>query len=154
MSASPCGSSAAGRAGVFIVDDHPVVRKGLALLINQEQDLYVCGEAEDAAAALAAIERNPPDIVLVDISLPGVTGIDLIRQIRARCPDMAILVLSMMDESMYAERALRAGARGYVMKQEATDRLISAIHGVLRGEYCLSGEIVPVQRELDNRRFF
>jgi DNA-binding NarL/FixJ family response regulator len=130
--------SVAGKSRVFVVDDHPIVRQGLALLINREPDLVVCGEAEDAHAALTAIEELRPDILVVDISLQGPDGIDLVKTIRTKHVGMPVLVLSMHDESIYAERALRAGANGYIMKQEATERVLIAIRRILKGEVYLS----------------
>ena len=123
---------------VFVVDDHPIVRQGLALLIDQEPDLEVCGEAEEAETALAAIAASRPDVLLLDISLPGPDGIDLLKTIRATDPALPVLVLSMHDESMYAERALRAGANGYIMKQEATENVLVALRRILRGEMYVS----------------
>jgi len=130
------------RARILIVDDHPVVRQGLALLIGQQEDLAVCGEAEDAAHAITAIEALKPDLVLVDVSLKGTDGIDLTKDIKGRFPSLPVLVLSMLDESFYAERALRAGAKGYVMKQEATDKVLTAIRKVLSGEVFVSDKMV------------
>jgi DNA-binding NarL/FixJ family response regulator len=126
------------RSRVFVVDDHPIVRQGLALMINREPDLMVCGEAEEAQAALAALEELQPDVVVVDISLPGPDGIDLVKAIRARDGAVPVLVLSMHDESIYAARALRAGANGYIMKQEATERVLIAIRRILEGDVYLS----------------
>jgi DNA-binding NarL/FixJ family response regulator len=130
--------SGAGKSRVFVVDDHPIVRQGLALLINREPDLIVCGEAEEAQTALTAIEDLRPDILIVDISLQGPDGIDLVKTIRTKHAGMPVLVLSMHDESIYAERALRAGANGYIMKQEATERVLIAIRRILKGEVYLS----------------
>ena len=104
---------------VLIVDDHPVFREGLVRIINQEKDLVVCGEAADATEALRSAENLQPDLVVIDISLEGTSGIDLAKSLRSRCPGMRLLVLSMHPESLYAERALRAGASGYVMKRES-----------------------------------
>jgi len=118
---------------VFVVDDHPIVRQGLAQLINREADLTVCGEAEDVRTALQTIEPSSPDIVIVDVSLNGPDGIDLLKTIRTRDPRLPVLILSMHDESLYAERALRAGANGYIMKQEATERVLVAIRQILGG---------------------
>ena len=126
------------RARVLLVDDHPIVRQGLAQLVNHERDLVVCGEAGDAAAALAAVEALRPDVVIVDISLKGHDGIELIKQIRIRWPTLPTVALSMYDESLYAERVLQAGGHGYVMKQEATENVIAAIRRVLAGEVYLS----------------
>lgn len=123
---------------VFLVDDHPIVRQGMAQLIEQESDLFVCGEAEDAPQALQGIEKHQPDVVLVDISLKSTSGVDLIKDLKIRHPRLPVLVLSMHDESFYAERVLRAGARGYVTKEEATEKVLTAIRQVLRGEVYLS----------------
>lgn len=118
---------------VLLVDDHPVMRQGLGQLIDQEPDLMVCGEAEDQHSALAAIEKTKPDIAVVDISLKNSSGIELMKDIHIRWPKLPALVLSMHDESFYAERVLRAGARGYVTKAEAPAKLIAAIRQVLAG---------------------
>ena len=126
------------RSTVFIVDDHPIVRQGLALLINREQDLAVCGDAQEADSALRLIEGMRPDLVVVDISLNGPDGLDLLKNIRSRQPDLPVLILSMLDEALYAERALRAGANGYIMKQEATEKVLVAIRRILGGEVYLS----------------
>jgi DNA-binding NarL/FixJ family response regulator len=123
---------------IFVVDDHPIIRQGLAQLIRQEPDLHYAGDAEDAVEALRAIETVKPDIVIIDISLKSSSGIELIKDLRIRNPEMPILVLSMHDESFYAERVLRAGARGYVMKEEATERVVHAIRRILAGEIYLS----------------
>ena len=108
-----------GKAGVFIVDDHPIVRQGLIEIINREEDLFVCGEARNADEAMTLIARNSPDLLIVDISLQGTSGIDLIHAVKNRYGSLPVLVLSIHDESLYAERSIRVGARGYVMKQEA-----------------------------------
>ena len=123
---------------IFVVDDHPIVRQGLAQLINNEADLIVCGQGEDAYQALRAIKEARPDLALVDVSLKDSDGIELLKELRAAVPDLPVLILSMHDESLYAERALRAGARGYIMKQEAPQTLLSAIRKVLEGEVYVS----------------
>jgi DNA-binding NarL/FixJ family response regulator len=123
---------------IVIVDDHPLLRKGVGQLINNEKDLLVVGEAEDAAKALTVIETAKPDVALIDISLGGASGIELLKNIKARFPKLQVLVLSMHDESVYAHRALRAGASGYIMKQEATEKVLTALRKVLRGEVYLS----------------
>jgi DNA-binding NarL/FixJ family response regulator len=123
---------------VMVVDDHPIVRQGLSQLINQEPDLMVCGQAADARMALDAIDPSQPDIVIVDVSLGGPDGIELLKNIRAKDARLPVLVLSMHDESLYAERALRAGANGYIMKQEATERVLVAIRQILEGDVYVS----------------
>ncbi|HZS60685.1 MAG TPA: response regulator transcription factor [Gemmatimonadaceae bacterium] len=129
------------RYRVFLVDDHPVVRQGLSLLINQEADLIVCGEAEAAWSVPAALAALNPDVLVLDLSLNGPDGLDLLKSIRATQRSLPILILSVHDESMYAERALRAGANGYIMKQEATERVLIAIRRVLGGELYVSDRI-------------
>jgi DNA-binding NarL/FixJ family response regulator len=126
------------KKSVFIVDDHPLLRQGIALMINREQDLVVCGEAADAQAALRQIVGRPPDIMIIDISLSGPDGLDLLKSIRAMYPTLPVLILSMHDESIYAERALRARANGYIMKQEATEKVLVAVRRILAGEIYLS----------------
>ena len=123
---------------IFLVDDHPIVRQGLALLINNEPDLAVIGEGEDAYGALHLIREKKPDVVLLDVSLRDSDGIELLKELKSYNPDLPVLMLSMHDESLYAERALRAGARGYVMKQEAPQVLLSAIRKVLDGDVYVS----------------
>jgi DNA-binding NarL/FixJ family response regulator len=130
------------RRRVVIVDDHPIVRQGLAQLISQESDLEVVGEADDAEAALSALDRLSPDAVMVDIVLKDSSGIDLIREIKARRPDARVLVVSMHDEAVYAERAIRAGAHGYIMKQEATNDVLIALRKVLAGDVYVSEQVV------------
>ena len=126
---------------VLVVDDHPIVRQGLSQLISQEPDLMVCGQAEDARTALDAIDPSRPDIVIVDVSLEGPDGIELLKVIRAKDARLPVLILSMHDESLYAERALRAGANGYIMKQEATERVLVAIRQILGGEVYVSARM-------------
>lgn len=123
---------------VLIVDDHPIVRQGLTQLINQESDLLVCGQAEDAHNAIAAIRQFHPDMVIVDISLKDTSGVELIKDLKVQFPELPVLTLSMHDEAVYGERALRAGARGYIMKQEATEKVVTAIRRVLAGEVYVS----------------
>ena len=124
-----------------MVDDHPIVRQGLALLINQEADLVVCGEAEEATGAMHVLASSRPDILIVDISLNGPDGIDLLKNIRIVHAMLPVLILSMHDESIYAERALRAGANGYIMKQEATEKVLVALRRILGGEIYVSDRI-------------
>jgi DNA-binding NarL/FixJ family response regulator len=123
---------------VLIVDDQPLLRKGVSQMIEQEEDLSVVGEAADAYKAITAIENTNPDLVLVDITLNGTSGIELLKNIKARFPHIKTLVFSMHDESVYAPRALRAGASGYIMKQEGTEKVLTALHKVLNGEVYLS----------------
>ncbi len=130
--------SVARKSRVFVVDDHPIVRQGLMLMINAESDLMVCGEAEEAQSALQAIVESSPDILIVDISLNGPDGLELVKHVRALLPEIPILVLSMHDEATYAERALRARANGYIMKQEATEKVLIAIRRILSGGIYLS----------------
>jgi len=138
---------------VFVVDDHPIVRQGLALLINRETDLTVCGEAEDAQTALRRVTTAKPDILVVDISLNGPDGLDLLKEIRGRFPNLPVLILSMHDESIYAERALRAGAQGYIMKQEATEKVLVALRRILSHEIYVSERIANrmLQRFIGSR---
>lgn len=131
------------RARVFIVDDHPLVREWLSGILRQQPDLQVCGQAETAAAALAAMASARPDVAIVDLSLEGGgSGLDLIKDIRSRNPDTAVIVLSMHEEGTYAERALRAGARAYIMKRESTGRIVEAIRRVRSGGLYASPEIL------------
>ena len=123
---------------VMLVDDHPLVRRGLAEVISREPDLETCGEAGDVAEALAEIDRTKPDIVVVDLTLKTGHGIELLERLKTRQPDLKTLVSSMHDENLFAERVLRAGARGYITKQEPPEALVRAIRQVLRGELYLS----------------
>ena len=123
---------------ILIVDDHPMMRQGLALLINNEPDLATCCEAPTAGQALEAVQRQVPDLVLADITLPDKSGLELIKDLRALHSDLKVLVISMHDESLYAERVLRAGGRGYVMKQEGGAKLLEAIRRVLAGQIHVS----------------
>jgi len=123
---------------ILIVDDHPMMREGLAQLINREKDLEVAGEAETAAMAVEKSAQLKPDLVIVDITLPGRSGLELIRDIHAVHPAALVLVVSMHEESLYAERVLRAGGRGYVMKQAGGKKLMEAIHTVLAGQIYVS----------------
>jgi DNA-binding NarL/FixJ family response regulator len=144
---------AAKKSKVFVVDDHPIVRQGLALLINRESDLMVCGEAEDAQTAIQAVATAKPDVLVVDISLSGPDGLDLLKDVRMRHPELPVLILSMHDESIYAERALRAGAQGYIMKQEATEKVLVALRRILCGEIYVSERIANrmLQRYIGSR---
>jgi len=126
---------------IFIVDDHPVFREGLVGLVKRETDLAVCGEADNAPQALSAIESSKPDLVLADIGLPGKSGLELVKDVRAVRPELAVLVISMHDETLYAERVLRAGGRGYIMKQEGPEKILQAIRQVLDGQISVSGKM-------------
>lgn len=127
---------------ILLVDDHPIVCEGLIQRINSEPDLAVCGQASDAHGALAAVPKHKPDIVIVDVALGnGASGVELIKDIKVRWPKLPTLVLSMHDEALYAERSLRAGAKGYVMKQEQPEVLVRAIQQVLRGHVYLSDKV-------------
>ena len=134
-------TTTAGRKRIFIVDDHPMMRDGLRALISGESDLEVCGEAEDARTALEQIEKLKPDLVIVDITLRSTSGLELIKDLKARDTDVSALVISMHDETLYAERVLRAGGRGYVMKQEGGKRIMEAIRQVLSGQTSVSPKI-------------
>ncbi|GAC1620636.1 MAG: response regulator transcription factor [Candidatus Acidiferrum sp.] len=134
-------SSQTKKCRVLLVDDHPIVRQGLALLIDREPDLSVCGEAEGAHSAFHAIATLCPDMVVLDISLSGPDGLDVLKEIRMKTANLPVLILSMHDESIYAERAMRAGANGYIMKQEATEKVLVAIRRILQGEVYLSDRL-------------
>lgn len=126
---------------VIIVDDHPIVREGLENLINQESDLEVCGQASDANQAMKVIMALNPDTVIVDICLKEKNGLELIKDIKVLYPNLPILALSMHDESLYAERVLRAGAKGYIMKHQATENVVKAIRKVIRGQLYISDKM-------------
>lgn len=155
---------------IFIVDDHPVVYQGLKALLNQDARFEVCGYAQDASAAIKGIQESLPDLAIVDISLQeGVNGLDLMKQLSSSHPKLKIIALSMHDESVYSERAIRAGAHGYVMKSELINTLVHAIEQVMHGEVYLSEKIaskllrkimrhgekaaVDVTEQLTNREF-
>lgn len=126
---------------VFIVEDHPIMREGLVQTIEQEEDLEVCGEAEDVNGAYKATGEGQPDLVIVDISLKGGNGLDLVKMLKKRNPDIHILVLSMYEENIYAGRAIRAGAQGYIMKYEETEEFLRAVRQVLMGKIYMSEEM-------------
>jgi DNA-binding NarL/FixJ family response regulator len=126
---------------ILLVDDHPLVREWLANLINEQPDLEVCGETGDAGHAFHLIGGTAPAVAIVDLSLEGGSGIELIKSVKAAYPGVAMIVLSMHEEELYAERALRAGARGYIMKREATKKILQAIRAVLAGQSCVSDGI-------------
>lgn len=141
------------RHRVLLVDDHPVTRQGVAMLINQESDLIVCGEADSMARAIELVEKLSPTLLVVDITLKTSSGIELIKNIKAMAPDIPVLVMSMHDESVFAERALKAGARGYIMKHEASEKVLLAIRRVLKGELYLSDKMKDkILHRLVNRR--
>jgi DNA-binding NarL/FixJ family response regulator len=127
-------SGVSQRRRVFIVDDHPLVREWLAGIIRQQSDLLFCGAAPDGATALASMTAAKPDVVIVDLSLEGNSGLDLIKDLQVQFPGIKTLVLSMHDQMAYAERVLRAGARGYIMKSESSSRVVEAIRQVLAGK--------------------
>lgn len=126
------------KSQILLIDDHPLLRQGIAQLLNQQDDLEVCGEAEDRASAMVAIARMDPDLAIVDLSLKEDRGMELIRDCRVQFPELLLLVLSMHDERFYAERALRAGASGYIMKREASENVLEAVRSVLSGEVFVS----------------
>src|SRR5436853_1962634 len=129
---------AENRKRVFLVDDHPVLRKGLARLIDSKSGFSVCGEASTAVDAMVAIRELKPDLVVVDIGLPGASGIELTKTIRSELPNIPVLILSMHEEALYATRALRAGATGYIVKQDAIDNIAAALREALSGRRYLS----------------
>lgn len=128
-------------AKILIVDDHPMIREGLSLRISTQKDLQVCGQAASEAEAMQLVQETQPDLVLIDLSLKDSSGIELIKQIKSRYPAVNMLVFSGFHESLYAERALRAGALGYLNKQEPDEKVIEAIHTVLHGKRYVSSEI-------------
>jgi DNA-binding NarL/FixJ family response regulator len=130
------------RLRIFIVDDHPLVREWLTNLLGEQSDFVVCGQAADAKTALAAMLAAPPDVAIVDLSLKGGSGLDLIKDLHEQMPATQIVVLSMHEEAGYAERALRAGARGYVMKRDSTDQIVAAIRHVRTGQIYASLEML------------
>lgn len=130
------------RARVFVVDDHPLMRGGIVQLIAQDPSLQCCGEADNAGATILAVDDDPPpDILILDLMLGHEDGLELIKQIRSLRPGLLILVISMHDEWLFAERALRAGASGYIMKKESPEEVLAAVHAVLGGEVYLSGRM-------------
>jgi len=135
---------------IVLVDDHPIVRDGLKQMIERDPGLQVCGEAGSADEAQGVVADLQPDLVLVDVFLDGINGIELTKILCERDPSVCILVLSMHDEALYAERAVRAGARGYVMKQEASRTILEAIHAVMRGDLYVSDAIRASIDDIDN----
>jgi DNA-binding NarL/FixJ family response regulator len=144
--------SPVARRRIFILDDHPITRYGVTQLINEQPDLVVCGEAESGAEALAALKTAQPALVLVDITLPGRSGLDFIRDVQGLYPAVAVLVMSMHDENVYAERVLRAGGRGYIMKSEGGERLLEAIRQVLEGQVYVSKKMSATILDAFTRR--
>jgi DNA-binding NarL/FixJ family response regulator len=132
------------KINILLVDDHPLVREWLTNLLNQQADFQVCGETGQAPEALRLVDKTRPDIAIVDITLANGSGLELIKDIKAGHPGVAVLVLSMHDELLYAERALRAGAGGYIMKSEATQKVIEAVRAVLGGEVYVSGKVATL----------
>ena len=128
----------AGKKRVMIVDDHPLIRQGINTLLANEDDLEVCAEAESAAGALAAMERTRPDAAIVDLTLKESSGLELLKDARIRYPDVLVLVVSMRDEGLYAERVLRAGARGYVTKEEGPEKVLEGLRKILQGQIYIS----------------
>ena len=137
----------AEKTNVFVIDDHPLVRDSLAMLINQQDDMHVCGEAEDMASALKGVVQAAPDVAIVDLSLKEGSGLDLIKHVKLKAPDVQMVVLSMHDEKLYAERCIRAGARGYVMKRESSKRIVAAIREVRNGGLFLSQQAASLFAE-------
>jgi DNA-binding NarL/FixJ family response regulator len=129
------------KAKILLVEDHQIVRQGISRIINQEPDMEVVAEAADARTALEVIDRRKLDLVIADISLPGMNGIELLKRLKTQYPKLPVIVLSMHDEALYAERALRAGAFAYVMKKESSDELLLAIRKARRGEYHVSENV-------------
>jgi DNA-binding NarL/FixJ family response regulator len=139
---SGISETVARKRRVFIVDDHPLVREGLTNLINSQSDLIVCGEAKDSSEAIDGIAKERPDVAIIDISLTNESGLELIKNLAKQFPQVAAVVLSMHDETLYAERALRAGARGYVMKHETSKSVLASIRRVIAGDIYVSERIV------------
>lgn len=145
-------ASVQSKKRILIVDDHPMMRQGLAQLIAAEPDLAICGEAETAEMAINALETLKPELVLADISLPGKNGLELIKDFQAIQPGLPVLVISMHEESLYAERVLRAGGRGYIMKQEGGKKLMEAIRQVLEGKIYVSAKMSSLILEIFSGR--
>jgi DNA-binding NarL/FixJ family response regulator len=152
MKTTSSGRAVNVKKRILIVDDHPITRYGLIQLINREPDLLVCGDAESAPQALAAVKSGRPDLVLVDITMPGKSGLEFIKDMRAQYPDVAVLVMSMHDENLYAERVLRAGGRGYIMKNQGGERILEAIRQVLQGQVYVSHSMSAALLDILTRR--
>ena len=138
---TPASKASKQKTRIFLADDHPLVREWLTNLINQQEDMEVCGEAEDAKSALAGIAATAPRLAIIDISLHAASGLELIKDVRLRNPSVAAIVLSMHEEELYAERAMRAGARGYVRKRETSKNILAAIRRVLEGGIYVSEKL-------------
>ena len=151
---TPKAIKSPAKCRLLLVDDHPITRQGVAVLINQECDLEVIGEADSAPTAIAFLQKQPADLAIIDITLKTTNGVELMKHIRVLAPDMPVLVMSMHDEGIYAERAMRAGARGYIMKQEASSKILTAIRTVLSGELYLSDRMKErmLHRFVNNRK--
>ena len=137
----PSTNTAARQSRIIIVDDHPLIRQGLAQLINSRPTLSVIGEADSASAGIEMVRKNKPDLVILDLSLAKADGLEVVKQLKSELPNLPVLVISMHEESVYAERVLRAGARGYVMKREPSEKIFQAIETLLRGELFVSERI-------------
>jgi DNA-binding NarL/FixJ family response regulator len=148
---SPKKKSSSSNRRVFIVEDHPVFREGLVRMLGSEADLEICGEAGDYEKGLGGIQRLKPDLALVDLELPGKSGLDLIKKIRALKLPVKLLVVSMYDEALYADRVLRAGGDGYIMKEESPDEIIHAIRDVLDGHIYVSEEVMADQMKTPSK---
>lgn len=138
MKSANRGPAPSTKTRVFLVDDHPIVRRGFQLLLGLERDMVVCGEADSGPVALQKILAARPDVAIVDLSLKAGSGLELIKQLNGQCPRLKILVFTMRAESIYAERALRAGAHGYITKEEGTEKAIEGIRLLMQGKSCLS----------------
>jgi DNA-binding NarL/FixJ family response regulator len=142
------------RSKILLVDDHPIVREGLAQFINSEPDLVVCGMAANSVEAMEQIAGQLPDLVVMDLSLSGKPGLELVKDLAASYPSLPVLVLSIHDETLWAERVLRAGAEGYIMKSQATARIVAAIHHILGGGIWVSDQVnsTLLQKQISNRK--
>jgi DNA-binding NarL/FixJ family response regulator len=143
---------AAAKARIAVVDDHPMLREGVVQLINRQEDVVVCGEGDSIASARAVVEEKKPDLLLLDLRLGGGDTLELIKSFKAQYPALPILVFSQFEETMFAEKSMRAGARGYVMKQEATEEVLAAIRALLKGEMYISRQIavLVLQKSFDS----
>jgi DNA-binding NarL/FixJ family response regulator len=137
----PEATATTSKLKVLLVDDHPITRQGMKALVNQQPNLEVIGETDNAPAAIELVSKLQPDLAIVDIALKTTNGIELTKNIKVQAPNLPVLIVSMHDEGLYAERALRAGAMGYLMKQEASDKIVQAISRLLQGEIYLSDKI-------------